>query len=264
MNTVERTTSFPPRAVVYILLSLLTGCSLVSGTRIVDLHLPDLPASWAGMEADLEYLVTLNGEQERVSGPGATISVAVPAAVPSALVVQPRLRGGGAVFRPAGAVVLGGEASVYSSWEDGPFAYIVQQVAATGYPVERINLERLREEILNRAGRSAWSIGIPRVVSALVREEMRVFDLNPLDEFEVRVEPSETLSGYEAWVLSDPLRAEALSPDESGVLTAGLSAGTHYLTTADGVHAIEVYVHDDGSYVSISRRRSLRGGSAPR
>ncbi|MFP4510378.1 MAG: hypothetical protein ACLFNQ_09630 [Spirochaetaceae bacterium] len=250
------------RRVMCLQLILLTGCSLVSGTRIIDLHLPDLPASWAGMEADLEYVVTLNGEEERVSAPGATIPVAVPAAEPSVVLVHPRLRGGGAVFRPGGAVVLYEEASVYSSWEDGPLAHIVQAVAATGYPIERINLERLQAEILDRAGRRAWSISIPHVVSALVREEMRVYDVNPHDGYDVRIAPAETLSGYSAWVLSDPLYTEAFSPDETGSFDATLSTGLHHFMTADGVHWIEVYVHDDGSSVSITRRQSSQGGSA--
>ncbi|TVQ26388.1 MAG: hypothetical protein EA383_05330 [Spirochaetaceae bacterium] len=243
------------RALVLFSAFLAAGgaCDIFSGTRTVDLHTPELPPSWQGFAADLRFDVTVNGFQEGSVTAGDTLNLAIPAEGPSVILVLPRLALRGVSLLPAGAVVRDSEDTVWASWEDGPLATILRQVAEAGYPLRRVNTVRLREEISTRAGRHAWSIRIPQVVDAIVNERLRVYDLTPQSAVDVTLNVSGVPGGSPTWFTADPLNPEPVELLENGQPALSLPPGTHLLLTIDAVHVLAVQVYEDGTAVAISR-----------
>lgn len=237
------------------LMMLVTGtaCSLFSGQRVVELHVPELPTSWQGFAGHIELLVEVNGVVDGTSEPGSTLRVSVPASGPSVFRIRPRIRNRGVYLLPAGGVSHGDEQEVHASWADGPLASILLKVARAEYPLERVNITRLREEILDRAGPYAWSIRIPQVVSAIVHERMRVFDLAPQSRVAVQVTGPAGEAGSLSWVRADPLLTDVLVPDQNDRRELTIPTGTHQFVAIDGSSVIVLQLHDDGTPVLISR-----------
>ncbi len=234
-------------------LAIIASCELFSGTRTVVLHTPELPSSWQEFAADLWFDVTVNGTHEGSVKPGDSLHLAIPAEGPSVVLVLPRIAPRGIILMPAGAVIRDSEDIVWTSWEDGPLATILRQVAEAGYPLRRVNTVRLREEISTRAGRRAWSMSIPRVVDAIVNERLRVYDLAPQSAVDVAINAVAVPGGAQTWFRTDPLNPEPVERLGNGQLALSLPPGTHLLLSVDAVRVLAVQVYEDGTAVAISR-----------
>jgi hypothetical protein len=239
-------------ACVILPAALLGSCSLFSGVE-VRIDLPALPAQWqaAFPRVDCLLLVTAeDGSVETVLVPGwdsgANVRCLRESNTPVLAFPLTELdeRDGSPGFlRPAGALYPGdiredpGGDTLALSWEAGPAASVMLELALLGLRTSQFNAMRLREELL--VVPDPWDVDLCAVAEKIAAGTFSVFDIDALPCRDVTLWP-----GQGSWALESPFRPATAADGSGRVLIAGLSVGRHLLATAAG-RALVIQVADD-------------------
>ena len=168
--------------------------------------------------------------------PGRSHAAPVPAAGSASLRLPKRAnwpvlacpRARGVVLPPAGALYpldldSDGE-SLRLSWEHGPAAQVLQELARQGVDVSRLNGERLLEQMLALSAGDPGGLDLDHLASRLASGEFRVTDLRlrPTRELCLELPPG-------TWFLDSPFRpAQELEPGQE-LLLAAVPWGRYHL-----------------------------------
>ena len=239
----------------------LYGCSLVPRPQLV--QLPELPAAWSQFTIILQLTAVdgRDGTEQRLSDalPGSAVVLPVGRHTATVIVAEPVVTGpagtngrGAAIppthlrLRPAGAVVpldLGPDGMLHVTWERGVLATLILDLWRGGANPWLLNIERLDQEIGERAGADPWALDRNAILAALQEGEMSATVIRPRRRHTISLP---LLAGR--WVWWDPL-ATPLHSDGRTAFTIQLPAGYHLLIHDSGA-ALAVHVSDDGTVLT--------------
>ncbi len=230
-------------AVTAIIASLIvTACDLFGPDRGVTVSAPELPDTLRDAFGATTFILVVDGEEIARLETGEIRTLRIPAGRPVAVQAFPVVGGRIDVIRPAGAIVAGrNDAGVALKWADGVLAEIAARLRAGGVPLGGVNLQRLANEIRERAGTRQWSIDVDAVVEALAHEEMNVRLLEPRGGAGVEVPV-----GGDEWVAADALLPEAVPAADGLLVLANLSPGVHVYGRRNGERRVRISVGDSG------------------
>ena len=224
----------------------LAGCNLWPGQQVA--RLPLLPEPWQQFAITLRLTVVdgKDGRERRLpdARPGDAVMLPVGRHTATVVLAEPVVVGPPPrQLRPAGAVVpvsLDGKGVLQVTWERGPLAVLVRDLWRGGTNPWLINLQRLDQEIHDRAQGDPWALDRTAVLAALQENRMRAAAVRPLPK---HVASLKLPAGR--WVWWDPF-ALPLHGDGKIALMVEIASGYHLLLHDSG-STRAVQVDDDGT-----------------
>lgn len=218
----------------------LLSCSLFSPCARLLVQVPEPPPHWRQVFPDLcftvQYLDPRGRMAEVTAEPGRGAWVECSRERNAPVVAWPHGRGGTPApgeLRPAGgfyplSLGEGGEAgSLFTSWEDGCAALVVQRVGGAGRDMALFNVARLAACM--REAADPWSWDAAAVSEAIAAGSFTFYGLDrlPCRDVEVPAGPGE-------WFLESPFAGpRAAGPDGTLVLPE-VTIGAHMLYSLEG------------------------------
>lgn len=232
-------------AILFLLILGITGCDLVSRETSVFVVVPDIPGEIAQVASDIRFdLIAGSVTVAQGVHPDSAVAVTVPAGDPVALRAYMRIPGLAVDLPPAGAVLRESNtrSEVSLQFDTGVAATVTERLARAGVPTSAVNIDRLVNEIHERAGERQWDIDLDSLIDAFVADQMHARLLDPIDGTGVVVE-----GALGEWVRVDALRPDVLTADsDQGLVIASLSPGTHVFAAVDSSQWLVVSVTADG------------------
>ena len=249
--------------VLMMFASSISGCDFFRDNTDIVVGIPDIPEEMRHVAGEMRFDLVVGAETVAEDlAPRERVAVSVPVGEPSALRAYPSVPDLGGRLPPAGAVLRkpteGRDLAL--KFETGVAATIVARLIYAGVPADAINIERLINEISDRAGERQWDINLEAVVDAFFKAEMHARLLEPVEGAGVVV-----ASARGKWIRMDALRSEEVTADpEQGLVLSSLSPGTHVFAAEDSSQWLVVSVTCEGEAVYLLSPRSrllLRGGA---
>ena len=217
---------------------LLSGCWLLPLSLTVEVHLPDLPPEWTGMELrySLRYIGDDGNERwHRDIIPGKSASLVLARGWPSPVSAHPHGKGDVAPlsgFRCAGGVypLDGGiDGPLVLSWTDGLLAELLFRLPREGRV--SLNIPRLKEGIAKASFGNPWSLDETQLLRALMYQSIASSSVKAAPLFSWSPPP-----GKDGWWWGDSLFTDFQRnlPEELPEGSFWMYPGIHRLSAPEG------------------------------
>jgi hypothetical protein len=137
----------------------------------------------------------------------------------------PGLRPAGGFYPDSFRAFQGGQI-LELTWEEGPAALVLSQVALLGRDVSLFNITRLCRYLLEQG--DPWSVDLADIADKISREALTAWDIDRLP-----CRDAELQTGPGTWFLESPFAA-AVAAEGGWTRLAGVSLGSHRLYSLSG------------------------------
>jgi hypothetical protein len=241
----------------------VSGCALFGPEVSVRVVIPHLPEYWKRAFPDLWFLLVFRdgtGSIRTVRASVGALELSIPCAKSgnSPVLAFPRASADGGPcedapgpFKPAGGLYPGslGESretpTLLLSWQDGPVAYLMSQLAERGLDTALVNAARL-SGYLSKA-QDPWSLDLESIAQKLADGDFTAYDVRALPSCAVKVAP-----GPGHWFSESPFFG---APEEASQGQLGIplmSYGLHYLFSLEG-RLSKIQVGKEGTVMVMLR-----------
>lgn len=193
-----------------IIFFLILGCALPQAQKELSLKMPCLPQHWPDSNQTRAYLISfLNHDQlkqeiiHEFNKQDCILSLPDNSVIP--ILARPLYQSHQINIKPAGVLVFPGQEQAELSWQQGPAAWIIMELAKKKIDYGALNHSKLLDS-LSQKNTSGWDIDQQRLIKDLKKGEVNSFSFKQKKERQINLPAAEGI-----WYSSDPLKPEYYS-----------------------------------------------------
>lgn len=154
------------------LISLVTGCLLLTLPIEDAIQIPTMPEYWAGAETFCVTIMNNTAHSERTALPGTVLKILQKPGSYTAITLTAQFQTGSTV--PIGTLLpwLAGKEGICFDREGGFCALLAELLWKQGYDIHNFNWKRLYE-LLKTVQNSIWNINLQELARAIIQKKFR-------------------------------------------------------------------------------------------